>query len=67
MKKTILLLSTCLAAQSAGAVDLESINLKNMNVESRSIVVPAARQGNYSLNPDSYDPLLTRPPGSGEK
>ncbi|OGS12226.1 MAG: hypothetical protein A2285_07545 [Elusimicrobia bacterium RIFOXYA12_FULL_57_11] len=67
MKKTILLFSACLAAQTAGAAQFEALDLEKINRETAGIPVPAARQGNYYLDPNSYDPLLMGRGGQGQK
>lgn len=67
MTKPAFILACCLAAQPAGAAQFGALNLKNISAEAPRAAAPAANQGNYYLDPNSYDPLLMRRSGQGEK
>lgn len=66
MKKIIFTLVTCLSVLPAKALELRDINVKDIKASAESFQTPAvtpapaAAQGNYYLEPKSYDPLLLR-------
>ena len=74
MKKIFFTFLTCLAAMPAAAQKLEDINVKGIEATAETFKVPAVRparsaaQGNFYLEPRSYDPLLMRSrPAAAEK
>ncbi len=73
MKKTILILITCLTVIPAKAQRLEYISVENLKESANSFAAPMAKAaqaagGNYYLDKNSYDPLLIRRrPAAGNK
>jgi len=74
MKKTFFALITCLATAPLSAQQLQYVDVQGLKESSKALEVPAPRAlpaaskaGNYYLDNNSYDPLLMRKRGSGEK